>query len=163
MMRRRSFMALAVTIEVLGMAMTTIPAIAADPMIGTWKLDVGSSKFVLPPPKEQTEVYKELASGEIELVLTRVQSAGAATSTRLTWPASGGVVHDPDARLPKGETLVETLLGPGEWLVTYMRNGTQYLMMHKVISQDGNTMRQTIKGLDPQGRPAEQDQVLRRQ
>jgi hypothetical protein len=162
-MRRRSYMALAVTMEVLGMAMTTIPAIAADPIIGTWKLDVGSSKFVLPPPKEQTEVYKELASGEIGLVLTRVQSVGAATSTQLTWPASGGAVHDPDGRLPKGETIVETLLGPGEWLVTYMRNGTQYLMMHKVISQEGKTMRQTIKGLDPQGRPAEQVQVLRRQ
>jgi hypothetical protein len=156
-------MALAVTIEVLGMAMTTIPAMAADPIIGTWKLDVGSSEFVLPPPKEQTEVYKELASGEIGLVLTRVQSDGGATSTQLTWPASGGAVHDPDGHLPKGETIVETLLGPGEWLVTYMRNGKQYLMMHKVISQEGKTMRQTIKGLDPQGRPAEQVQVLRRQ
>jgi len=65
--------------------------------------------------------------------------------------------------LPKGETIVETLLGPGEWLVTYMRNGKQCPMMHKVISQEGKSMRQTIKGLDPQGRPVEQVQVLRRQ
>ena len=39
--------------------MTLRPAIASDPIIGTWKLDVGSSKFVLPPPKEQTELYLE--------------------------------------------------------------------------------------------------------
>jgi hypothetical protein len=156
-------MALAVTIKVLGMVMMIIPAMAADPIIGTWKLDVGSSKFVLPPPKEQTELYKELASGEIGMVLTRVQSNGAATSTQLTWPADGGAVHDADGHVPKGQTYVETLLGPGEWLVTYMRNGKQYLTMHKVISEGGQTMRQTIKGLDPQGHPAEQIQVLRRQ
>jgi hypothetical protein len=143
--------------------MTLAPAIAGDPIVGTWKLDVGSSKFVLPPPKEQTEVYRELASGEIEMVLTRVQSDGKSTSTTLTWPSSGGAVHDPYGHLPKGETLVETLLGPGEWFVTYMRNGKQYLTMHKLISPDGKTMRQTIRGLDPQGHPAEQIQVVRRQ
>jgi hypothetical protein len=44
-----------------------------------------------------------------------------------------------------------------------MRDGKQFLMMHKLISPDGRTMRQTIKGLDPEGRPAEQIQVLHRQ
>lgn len=143
--------------------MTLTPAFAADPIVGTWKLDVGSSRFVLPPPKEQTEVYRETASGEIELVLIRVQRDGKSTSTTLTWPSSGGAVHDPDGHLPKGETLVETSMAPGEWFVTYMRDGKQYLTMHKLISQDGATMRQTIKGVDPQGHPAEQIQLLRRQ
>jgi hypothetical protein len=41
--------------------------------------------------------------------------------------------------------------------------GKQFLTMHKLVSSDGSTMRQTIKGLDPQGRPGEQIQVLRRQ
>jgi hypothetical protein len=152
--------------KVIGLSvliMTATPAIAADPIAGTWKLDVGSSKFAIPPPKEQIEVYTELASGEIEMVLTRAPSDGKSTSTKLTWPATGGVVQDPTGTQPKGETLVETSLGPGEWYVTYLRNGKQYLTMHKVISQDGQSMRQTIKGLDPQGRPAEQIQVLRRQ
>lgn len=143
--------------------MTLTQASAADPIVGTWKLDVGSSKFVLPPPKEQTEVYRELASGDIEMVLTRVQSDGNSTSITLTWPSTGGAVHDPDGHLRKGETIVETLLGPGEWFVTYMKDGKQYLTMHKLISPDGKTMRQTIKGLDPQGHPAEQIQELRQQ
>jgi hypothetical protein len=108
-------------------------------------------------------VYREVDSGEIQFVLTRVQSDGASKSTELRWPVGGGVVHDPDGHVPKGETYVETLLGPGEWYVTYMRDGKQFLMMHKLISPDGRTMRQTIKGLDPEGRPAEQIQVLHRQ
>jgi hypothetical protein len=104
--------ALAVTIQVLGMAMVISPALASDPITGTWKLDLDNSKFVLPPPKEQTEVYRELVSGEIEMSLTRVQSDGASRLTKLTWPASGGVVHDPDGHLPKDETLVEPYWGP---------------------------------------------------
>jgi hypothetical protein len=151
-------------VGVLGiMIITATPAIAADPIVGTWKLDVGSSKFFLPPPMEQTEVYRELASGEIEMVLTRVQSDGKSASTTLRWPSGGGAVKDPDGNLPKGETLVETSLGPGEWYVTYLMNGEQFATMHKLVSADGKTMRQTIKGTDPQGRSGEQIQVLRRQ
>ena len=163
-MEKRLCIALAVTIGAFGiMTMNVTPAMAADLIVGTWKLDVGSSKFAVPPPKEQTEVYKELASGEIEMVLIRVQSDGKSTSRTLTWPSSGGTVQDPRGVLPKGETLVETSLGPGEWYVTYLMNGKQYLTMHKLISPDGQTMRQTIRGLDPQGHPGEQIQMLRRQ
>src|SRR5437868_985042 len=108
---------------IMALGVTTImvsPGIAADRIAGIWKLDVAGSKFAsfISPPKEQTEVYRELASGEIELVLTRVTSEGVTTSTRLLWPAAGGVVKDPEGTLPKGQTLVETLLGPGEWYVT---------------------------------------------
>jgi hypothetical protein len=35
--------------------------------------------------------------------------------------------------------------------------------MHKLISPDGKTMHQTIKGLDPERHPAEQIQLLKRQ
>jgi hypothetical protein len=149
----------------MALTMTASAAMAAEPIAGTWKLDVANSKFAsfISPPKEQTEVYRELASGEIEMVLTRVTSQGATTSTRLLWPAGGGAVKDPDGSLPKGQTLVETLLGPGEWYVTYLMNGKQVLTMHKVISQDGQTMRQTIQGVDSQGRAGEQIQVLHRQ
>jgi hypothetical protein len=163
-MQRRPFIVPAIMVGILGiMIMTAMPATAADPIVGTWKLDVGSSKFFLPPPKEQTEMYRELASGEVEMVLTRLQSDGKSTSTTLRWPSGGGAVTDPDGHLPQGETLVETSLAPGEWYVTYLMKGKQFLTMHKLVSSDGSTMRQTIKGLDPQGRPGEQIQVLRRQ
>ena len=115
------------------------------------------------PPKAQTEVYRELASGQIELELTRVNNEGASTSVIFSWPAGGGVVQDPRDGLPKGMTAVETLLKPGEWYVTVLLDGKQVMTMHKVISRDRQTMRQTLKGLDPQGRSVQQIQVLRRQ
>jgi hypothetical protein len=155
----RAIVALGLTIG------TALAARAADPIVGTWKLDVSKSKLVasLSPPKAQTEVYRELASGQIELELTRVNNEGASTSVILSWPAGGGVVQDPRDGLPKGMTAVETLLKPGEWYGTFLMDGKQVMTMHKVISRDRQTMRQTLKGLDPQGRSVQQIQVLRRQ
>lgn len=71
------------------------------------------------------------------MVLTRVQQNGSSTSETLTWPAAGGAVDDSGGVLPKGLTIVESLLGPGDWLVTQLMNGKQVSTIHKVISQDG--------------------------
>jgi hypothetical protein len=45
-------------------------------------------------------------------------------------------------------TVVEILLKPGEWYVTFLMNGKQMTTMHKTISADRKTMRQTVRGLD---------------
>ena len=151
-----------IQIFVYGMMVT--PSRAADPITGTWKLDVRASRFVkFEAPKEQTESYKELASGEIEMIVTRVAKGGAQSTVRLTWPASGGAVQDPAGALGKGKSAIETMLGPGDWLVTFLENGKQWSTMRKVISPDGRTMNQTAKFVDPNGRTVTQIQVLRRQ
>ena len=151
-----------IQIFVYGMMVT--PSRAADPITGTWKLDVRASRFVkFEAPKEQTESYKELASGEIEMILTRVAKDGAQSTVRLTWPASGGAVQDPAGALGKGKSAIETMLRPGDWLVTFLENGKQWSTMRKVISPDGRTMTQTAKFVDPDGRTLTQIQVLRRQ
>jgi|1185.fasta_scaffold168851_1 hypothetical protein len=139
-------------------------AMAADPIIGTWKLDLSKSK--LDPSesslKAQTEVYEELAAARIRMELTRINKEGASTVS-LSWPADGGLVQDPEGGLPQGMTVVEILLKPGEWYVTFLMNGKQITTLHKSISADRKTMRQTVRGLDPQGRTIQQVQVLRRQ
>jgi len=121
---------------------------AADPIIGTWKLIVDKSKGSQPttdPVKEQMEVYRQLDSGEIELTLTRTMVDGTSSVSKLTWPAQGGTVAFVQSD-PRGRSLVETLIVPGEWYVTYMRDGKQYLIVHKVVSKDGRTLFQTWKG-----------------
>lgn len=65
--------------------------------------------------------------------------------------------------LPKGEAIIETLLGPGDWIAIFLTDGKQETTMHKVITSDGKTMVQTFKTVNPQGRPGEQVQVLHRQ
>ena len=104
--RKRPYTALGNTVVLSGVIMAAgVPAIAADQIVGTWKLDVANSKFAsfFSPPREQTEVYRDLPSGEIEMVLTRVSTEGTTTSSRLIWPTGGGAVKDPESSLPKGK------------------------------------------------------------
>ena len=165
-MKKRTCRFLANATFALGlMIVAASVARAGDPIVGTWKLDVGRSKLVpsLSPPRAQTEAYRELPSGEIQLELTRIDDRGTSVSMILTWPAGGGVVQDPRGSLPKGVTAVETLLAPGDWYVTFLMDGKQTMTMHKVISRDKKIMRQILKGVDPQGRYVEQIQVLHRQ
>jgi hypothetical protein len=101
-------------------------------------------------------------SAQDNVTIARTMSDGSSDPRRLSWPAAGGVVAVDEGRpLSEGQSIVETLLAPGDWYVTYMRNGQQYLTMHKVVSKDGKTMRQTMKGLS-QGNPYEQTQLLER-
>jgi hypothetical protein len=121
---------------------------AVDPIVGTWKLDLGRSKFPTSDatPKEQTEVYRDVG-GSIEFTLTRTGANGSIEVEKLSWPTEGGAVkvQQLPPGLPVSYSLIETLIAPGEWYVTTLIFGKQIASMHKVISSDGKTMRQTVK------------------
>ena len=86
---------------------------------------------------------------------------GTSSVSKLTWPAQGGTVTFVQSD-PRGRSLVETLIAPGEWYVTYMREGKQYLTVHKVVSKDKKMLMQTFKGVFS-GTPAEIVTVFDRQ
>jgi hypothetical protein len=135
----------------------------ADPIIGSWKLDIAQSTFKPrdAAPIEHIEVYRELSTGRIEFTLTRTRTADSPTIFKATWPAEGGIV-DQVSPSP-GFSTVETVIAPGDWWVTQMRDGKQYATIHKVVSKDAKTMRQTVKGTNSQGIPVEHTQVFTRQ
>ena len=136
---------------------------AADPIIGTWKLNIVKSTFSpvalalqgQKSPKETTEVYRE----EGDLI---EMSDGLPNSDKWTWSRQGGVAN---RKPPVGQGLlyIETLIEPGHWIATILMNGKQVAIYHKVIDKDGKTMRQTFKGVDPDGKPFEQIQVYDKQ
>lgn len=132
---------------------------AADPIIGTWKLNIAKSKIPLSQtaPKEITDVYKETADNQMELTRTGIQTDGAAIFSKWTWPREGGIAERkaPDP-LPKEISYIELLLDPGSWYVTILQNGKQNTVMQKVISKNGKILRITIKSKDAQGKSEEQ-------
>ena len=67
----------------------------------------------------------------------------------MTYPAQGGALKS--QVMPEEISLFEILLNPGEWCGVYIQDGKQIVTRHKVISEDGKTMRQTIRGTDAQG------------
>ena len=123
---------------------------AADPIIGTWELNIAESKLspLFPTIKSQKEVYQELDSGQIKMTLTRTLSDGKIEISTGIWPSQGGIIEGGSI---EGELLVETLVAPGEWYVTRMRDGKQYGLMHKVVSKDGKTYRLRYLGLNDEG------------
>jgi hypothetical protein len=143
-------------------------AMAADPIIGTWQLNLSQSKFspassemVDPRPKLHIETYREIENRiEVSGMVTRLD--GSSTSGKLSWPKHGGVLKLENPAI-SDLLIVEALLAPGEWLVITMRDGRQVGTRRKVISKDGKTMRQIVRSFAPDGKPIEQVEVYDRQ
>jgi hypothetical protein len=137
-----------------------------NPIIGTWKLNVGKSKILQAKdsPKEITDVYRELRPDQIEFIRAGTQINGSSISSKWVWPREGGIAERKSpAPLPQETSYIEVLVDPGHWYVTILQNGKQNILMHKSISKDGKTMRLTIKSMDAQGKPVEQLQVFEKQ
>jgi hypothetical protein len=137
---------------------------AADPSVGTWKLNVAKSKpapSTQAPIKEQTYVIRDLGD-QFELTVTGTRTDGSAISGKLTWPQKGGTLKGQTAP-PEGTSRFVTMIGPGEWYTTTLQNGKQVSVLHSVISKDGKTMQVTTKGTDAQGKPYESLGVLDKQ
>jgi hypothetical protein len=138
---------------------------AADPIIGTWKLNTAKSTFASnapPPPKEQSEAYRYLSTGEIELTYKSIEKDGSSVLLVLTWPAQGGTVKIIKGDLPKSISWIETLIA-GEWYATQLQDGKQAYTRHKIISKDGKILRQSFRSTDAQGKPYENILVFDRQ
>ena len=138
---------------------------AADPIIGTWKLNVAKSKAQA-LVKERTEVYREVEGDRIELKASEIRPDGSSSpppsGEGLTWPRQGGLTSRNHPAMTKEDIWVQTLIAPGHWCVTFLENGKQVGLIHKVISKDGKTMTQLHKGVD-QGKPYEMVWVFDRQ
>ena len=129
---------------------------AADPIIGTWKLNFAKSKIpsTEKAPKEQIEIYRELNGKQIELTFSGTEADGSPISGKWMFPLEGGIATSQPPR-PKDMLYVEGMIEPGNWCVIVMQGGKQIGRIHKIVAKDGKTMGQTFKGKDDKGRPFE--------
>jgi hypothetical protein len=142
-----------------------------DPFLGTWKLDVAKSKFApaflafmkATPPKEETFVFREAGTDEIELAVTGIQTDGKPIAGKSIAPRQGGAVKFQQNPFPEGMTVVSTRIDPNSSITTYMMNGKQVFVAQSAISKNGKSMRVTIRGADAQGKPFEQLAVFVKQ
>jgi hypothetical protein len=136
---------------------------AADPNVGTWKLNLAKSKL-LPstqaPVKEETIVVREIGD-QFEITIAGTRTDGSTISSKGTNPKQGGVTQG--AAIPKDFMVMVTMISPNEWYNTYLQNGKQIRVGHFVISKDGKTMTDTGKGFDDKGKPVESLAVFDKQ
>lgn len=153
---------LVVMTALLVFAMATV-SMAADPSIGTWKLNITKSKVISgkpgPAPKERTLVKRELNAEQLEATFTGTSADGSPTSSKSVFFKEGGAINFQQDTPNKA---IMTVVGSGDCYVTYLQDGRQIRIEHWVISKDGKTMQDTVIGTS-QGKPYETQLIWERQ
>ena len=138
---------------------------AADPILGTWKTNLEESSFPAEQQgiKEDINTYREIEGDLIELSIKTINPDGSLYTALWTWPKQGGFAKCLSRTLEEGVIYVQTFIEKGHWCVCIMKDGKQTARYHKVVSKDGKTMRQTLTGMDGEGKPVNIIKVLERQ
>jgi hypothetical protein len=140
--------------------------LAADPFLGTWKLNVGKSKPAPAPTgmavKEETIVIAEI-TGRHDVIVTATQENGSAISARYSHPAKGGTVTY--SGQPAGTSEVVVVNRPNDSTLEFVRTRDRKVVTtnHVTVSANGKTMLVDEKGVDAQGKPVQSLYVLDKQ
>jgi hypothetical protein len=122
---------------------------AADPAVGTWKLNTAKSKYSPgPTPKSATVTYEE-SDGGIKRTGESVDAEGKTTSFAYTakydgkdYPVTGSDLYDSIRFKRVNDHVVEA---------TLKKSGKVVSRARRVVSADGKTMTQTIRGTNAKG------------
>lgn len=141
------------------LGLTTI-LIAADPFVGTWKLNPAKSKYKTgAPPKDQTVVISE-KDGDLDVNITGTSADGNAIASHYTMPAKGGegkIIQSPyEAISSKRPSNVERV-------ISYSKGGKVVYTAQPKVSADGKTMTAAVKGTDSAGKLIEGTAVFEKQ
>jgi hypothetical protein len=129
---------------------TALSVRAADPLIGTWKLDVSKSIFSPgPAPKSQIRAYQVVPGGGMKLTLTTIDIEGKSQSIELPanpdgkdYPITGPGLADTVVLTQLTDRTAEAKLKHGDVIVGTSR---------RELSPDGKTMTITYNGIDREG------------
>jgi hypothetical protein len=139
-----------VGVFVLALAATTAVVAQSSPFDGTWKLNPAKSKLtsgVL--PKEET-VTIQMVGGQDQVTLNGTAADGSPISMKFETPDKGGV-----GKFLAGpfDSASGKIINDNTREITWMKGGKEMMHLHVVVSKDGKTQRNTVKGTNAQGNP----------
>lgn len=136
---------------VIGLAITAIGLFGADSSLGTWKFNAAKSKSTATNPlKSRTDIYEATPDGGVKVTSTQQRKDGTSNSYSYTfkydgkeYPVTGGQFDTISAkRVDANSTIHETT----------KKGGSYHVIGQLVISKDGKTKTQTVKGTDAAGK-----------
>jgi hypothetical protein len=124
--------------------------LAADPLMGTWKLNLDKSKYgTLSLPKSLTRIFATPQEGEIQFTVDEVTATGTAIHIKWTgrydakdYPSTGAMSYDSAA-------VKRAFNGSLEW--TFKKDGKFVAKGTSIVSRDGKTLTITWIAKNPQG------------
>jgi len=143
----------------------------AVPIVGVWKFNAAESQLspamlaILgwqSPLKEAKAFYRQLNADLLEYTGAGAFSDGSSISNAYAFPSLGGIAER-QPPLPEGSAIIETLISPGEWVVTFLFNGKQGMVIRKIVSKDGMKLHETYRGIGPDGKSFESISIYERQ
>jgi len=131
-------------------ALLAVAAWGADPLIGTWKLNLDKSKFSPgPPPKSSTVNFSE----DGELIASKsegVNAKGEQTGSSSRWKKDGQDYAITGATW--ADTLAAKRINDHTTDFTYKKAGKVVSSARLVVSKDGKTATATSKGTNTEGK-----------
>jgi hypothetical protein len=110
----------------------------ADPVVGTWKLNLAKSTFGgVPAYKSQIRTYSR-SSGDLTLKMTTVSSEGKETTTQATYKLNGK--DYPSMGNPDFDSLSGMQIDINTVEFTLKRAGKPVGKIRRTVSEDGQTL-----------------------
>lgn len=150
---------LAVVAAVSGVAIAAAPA--ADPVVGTWKLNASKSTFTTGPAlKSQTRTYSQ--SGEsMTLVMKTVGADGMEAATRTTYQLDGK--DYPITGSPDFDSLSARQVDSNTAEFTLKKGGKAVGTTSRTVSKDGKTLTSKMQVTTAKGEKSESTLVFDKQ
>ena len=135
-----------IMLVLLGFAATLC---AADPFVGTWKMNPAKTKYkVGTAPKEQTVTITE-AGSDLNVSVAGTAADGSKIAVSYTIPSAGGTGKIVESSSYDG--ISGKRMGPNERVMSYMKGGKAVYTAHSKLSSDGNSLSVSSKGVNPLG------------
>jgi hypothetical protein len=140
-----------------------VPAIAlmaADPFVGTWKLNPAKSKFKAGAPYQEATITIAESGSDDDVALKGTAANGAPLSLHYTQPANGGI-----GKIVEGpfDAVSGKLLNARERETRYSKGGKVSYTVHAKVSKDGKTLTIASKGTNAAGQAVDGVTVYEKQ
>jgi len=137
-------------LALLGLAATLC---AADPFVGTWKMNMAKTKYTSGvPPKEQTVTISEMGGNVIGKV-TGTAADGRRILLSYTLPSAGGTGKI--LQSSSYDAISGKRIALNERETTYIKEGKPLYTAHSTVSANGKSMTVIGKGLALSGQSVE--------
>jgi hypothetical protein len=150
---------------VLAMLVVSVVVRADDnPLIGKWKLNLAKTKYSAgTPPKNQVITY-EMVGDALKLTAEIDNAQGHQTNSYTAKYDGKDYPFTSTARdAVVGQTVRLKRIDPSTTQRTTFFKGKQIGTVTEVVSKDGKTLTRTQKGVNAQGQPIDNVQILDRQ
>ena len=134
-------------------AIAAVAALGADNSIGTWKVNIEKSKYTPAPfPVKSLTAVRETAPGGVKVTLTGERADGTAINASYTAKYDGSESAVTGTGTPYDSISLRQVNANALTYSAKRSNGKYRASGRSVVSSDGNTITQTAKGTDADGK-----------